>query len=99
EAMLDAGERAQRGADRVGLDPARQGDRRRGGGVGAVVRAPQSDLVVGDQRLVVPPQLARAVVELAARAEAAAPRAAAEVLDTQPDRRDRYVVVALPGED
>src|SRR4051812_26999536 len=98
EAVLDAGERAQRGPDGVWLDPARQRDRRGCRGVGAVVGAAQPDLVVGDQRLVVPPQLAGAVVELTAGPEADAPRAAPEVLPPQAPGRDRDVVVALPGE-
>jgi hypothetical protein len=63
------------------------------------VRTPQPDLVMGDQRLVIPPQLPGAVVELATGAEAHAPRAAAEVLDAEPHGRDRDVVVALAGED
>ena len=51
------------------------------------------------QRLAVPPQLAGAVVQRAAGAERHAPGAPAEVLDGQPDRRDRDVVVALARED
>ncbi len=51
-----------------------------------------------DQRLLVPPQPAGAIVELAAGSERHAPRAAAEVADVEAGRRDRDVVVALPGE-
>jgi len=54
---------------------------------------------VCDERLVVPPQVAGAIVELAAGAERDAPRAAAEVLDAEAGRRDGDVVVALMGED
>ena len=99
QAVLDAGERAQRLAHRVAVDPARQRDRRRGRGVGAVVRPAQADVGVGDERLAVPPQMPGAVVELAAGPERHAPRAAAEVLDGDPGGRDRDVVVALAGED
>ena len=64
--------------------------------------APRSaELLDAEQRLVGPPQLPGAVGELGLRpvAEAHAPRAAAEVLDPEPERRDRDVVVALVGED
>src|SRR3954454_4291768 len=74
EAMLDAGEHAQRGAHGVGIDAAGERDRRRGRGIRAVVRAAQPDLVVGDQRPLVPPQLTRPVVQLAAWPEAHPPR-------------------------
>jgi hypothetical protein len=100
EAVLDAGERAQRGDDGLGIDAAGERDRGSGGGVRAVVRAAQADLVVGDQRALVPPQMPGAVVELAAGPERHAPRATAEVRDArQAGRRDRDVVVALARED
>ena len=98
EPVLDPGEAAQRRPHRIGLDPARERDRRRRRRVEAVVRATQADLVVRDQRLLVPPQIARAVVELAAGPERHAPRAAAEVVHGQIHRRDRDIVVALACE-
>ena len=99
--MREAAERAQAGADGVGVHAAREAD---GGGrhrVLDVVGAAQAELRDGQQRLLVPPQLPGAVGELGARAgaEADAPRAAAEVLDPEPERRDRDGLVRLAGED
>ena len=93
--------RPQGRAHGVGLEAARQADRRRRHRVAAVVQAAQADLLDAEQRLVGPPQLPGAVGELGLRAvaEAHAPCAAAEVLDPQAQRRDRDVVVALVGED
>ncbi len=93
--------RPQGRAHGVGLEAARQADRRGRHRVAAVVQPAQADLLDPEQRLVGPPQLPGAVGELGLRAvaEAHAPRAAAEVLDPEPERGDRDVVVALVGED
>ncbi len=101
QAVLHSSERPQRGTHGVGVHAPRE---RRGGRrhrVLAVVRPAQRQLVDAQQRLVVPPQLPGAVGELRARARAEAdpPRAAPEVLDAEPGRGDRDVVVALIGED
>ena len=100
EAVLDPGERAKALADGVGVDAAGQADGRGGHRVEPVVGAAQADLVVGEQRLVDPPQAPGAVGQLGLGAgpEADAARAAAEVLDAEAERRDGDVVVALVGE-
>src|SRR4051795_5933598 len=101
QAVLDPGERAQPVADGVDVDAAREADRRRRHRVQAVVGAAQADLVGGEQRLVGPPELTGALGHpaFAIGPDAHAPRAPAEVLDAEPDRRDRDVVVALVRED
>ena len=88
---------AQRRAHRVGVDAAREATAAAAIAFCAVVGAAQAQLVAGEQRLVGPPQLRRRgrPARRRARAEADPPRAAAEVLDAEPDRRDRDVVVAL----
>ena len=64
EPVGDAGEGAQAGAHRVGVDAAREQDRGGGHRVEPVVRSAQAQLVDGEQRPLVPPELPGPVGEL-----------------------------------
>ena len=81
------------------VTPRARHDGRRGHRVAAVVRPAQARSRRREQRLVAPPQRAGAArARPGPVAEADAPRAAAEVLDAEAERRDGDVVVALVGE-
>ncbi len=99
--MRHAGKRAQPGADRIGVDPARQAYGRRGHRILEVVCAAQAHLAECEQRTLLPPQLPgprptgrRPGRHRSSTRRAQPPRSSSPELQ----RRDGNVVVALAGE-